>query len=1174
MTKTLALLAAFVPLALAAQGPTLLAPTDALSPEEQREKFHVPSGFEIQLVAAEPDIGQPMNLQFDAAGRLWATSSVEYPYPAQGPGVEERDEHFAGSDEPHAPRDWVVVISGIGADGKPQSITRFTEGLNIPIGHLPLKDGALVYGIPSLDRYTDGDGDGKADDQIPLLTGFGNIDTHGMVNGLRCWIDGWVYACHGFRNTSHVKGVDGRTLDMNSGNTFRFRPNGTGLEQLTWGQVNPFGQTFDALGNRYNADCHSMPLTCLLTGAYYSSFGKPHDGLGFGPNMIDHSHGSTGICGPAYYAADQFPADYRENMYLCNPVTGRVHRDKLVWHGSSPHVDTQPDFITCDDGWFRPVDLTVGPDGALYLADFYNAIIGHYEMPLGHPKRDRSKGRIWRIVSVGEDEATRAEVTTPPDLTTQSAEELLALLGDANLTIRTLASHELVDRHADEAVPLIKATFGGAGQTVVDAAAQRAHAMWVLERLASLESSLLSRLSKDESRLVRTHVAKLSDQREAWSDEDREVVLRLLGDDDAFVRRAAVEALGRHGDLKSVGTLIDLLEKTPTDDTHLVHTLRIAIRNRMSDARDLATLPIEQNSPFELRTIAGVAPAVKTTAASTLLIHILRLDLDGQADPVSDAEWPTAFAHVCRYGEPQDISQLISVVQSHKADDAEGQLALITAARTALLQRGDDSQGLLTEWGESLATSLLESSTQSLAWTQAPPTDGRSTWTVQQRNLSDGRKVACWTSLPSGEQRTGTLRSQPFEAPPAFSFFLAGHAGFPGKDAHTLNTVRLRDAATGAVLRETLPPRNDVAQKVEWNLADLAGNDCFIELVDGDTGTAYAWLAAGAFSVDGLNPNGASNPQQAAQLITDLRLEALTPKLKNLLADSHASDGLKSAAATALVGFDREPVLVSLVPLIGDPAVPESLRQQIAAVTLDRQPEAIVDVLAAAVKTLPSSAQLPIAERLVEAPAGAAALLALVEQGHASARLLTRPTVKARLGAHSDLADRVASATADLPEEDAALKTLIESRTNTFDASAADAERGVAVFTKNCANCHRIGSEGSLVGPQLDGIGDRGLARTMEDVLDPNRNVDGAFKASTIVLADGRVVTGLVRREEGESLVIADNAGKEFTVPKADVEERVTSSLSLMPANFGEAIPPDQFADLMAYLLRQRQTKQ
>ena len=188
---------------------------------------------------------------------------------------------------------------------------------------------------------------------------------------------------------------------MNSGNTYRMRPDGSHAEYFTHGQVNPFGLAFDPLGNLYSCDCHSRPVYQLLRGAWYPSFGKPDDGLGFGPEMVTHDHGSTGIGGISYYAADQFPEAYRGTVFIGNVVTNRINHDRIEWHGSSPKGIEQPDFVWSEDNWFRPVDIELGPDGALYVADFYNRIIGHYEVPLTHPGRDRERGRIWRIVYRG-----------------------------------------------------------------------------------------------------------------------------------------------------------------------------------------------------------------------------------------------------------------------------------------------------------------------------------------------------------------------------------------------------------------------------------------------------------------------------------------------------------------------------------------------------------------------------------------------------------------------------------------------------------------------------------------------------------------------------------------------------------------------------------------------------
>ncbi len=327
-------------------------------------------------------------MAFDTEGRLWITNTLEYPYPA--PADRE-------------PRDSIKVLDQFQPDGRAARISTFATGLNIPMGILPTTDGLIVFNIPNLERLRDTNGDGVCDERTTLLGPFDTTrDTHGMINALRWGDDGWIYACHGFNNQSHVTAADSSKVDMISGNTFRFRADGSRIEHFTFGQVNPFGMTSDRWGNRFTADCHSKPITQLLFHGYFSSFGRPDDGLGFVPSMMEHLHGSTAICGLAIYDADQYPVGYRQQFYSGNVMTSRINRNAIVKHGATLKAQELADFMTSDDSWFRPVDIQLGPDGALYVADFYNKIIGHYEVPLEHPERDRERGRIWRIVYRGD----------------------------------------------------------------------------------------------------------------------------------------------------------------------------------------------------------------------------------------------------------------------------------------------------------------------------------------------------------------------------------------------------------------------------------------------------------------------------------------------------------------------------------------------------------------------------------------------------------------------------------------------------------------------------------------------------------------------------------------------------------------------------------------------------
>ena len=383
----------------AADTDRLVRETEPLSPQQEQNALHAPDGFEIQLFASEPMINKPINLAFDDRGRLWVSSTVEYPYAAK----QVRWSDKFGSRVADS-RDAIKILEDTDGDGRADSAIDFADGLNIPTGVLPWhkpehKSGCIAWSIPNIWYFADTTGDEKCDLREVLFGPMGfEKDTHGMCSNFRMGHGGWVYATHGFNNTSRAKGADGHEIELHSGNVFRFKPDGSRIEVFTRGQVNPFGLAFDRRGNLYSADCHSAPIYQLLHGATYPHFSKPEPPLGFGPTMIEHTHGSTGICGIVYLDQNVWGADFNDHILIGNPVNSKVNHDSIRFVGTTPIATEKSDFITSDDPWFRPVDLQIGPDGALYVADFYNRIIGHYEVPLDHPGRDRERGRIWRVV--------------------------------------------------------------------------------------------------------------------------------------------------------------------------------------------------------------------------------------------------------------------------------------------------------------------------------------------------------------------------------------------------------------------------------------------------------------------------------------------------------------------------------------------------------------------------------------------------------------------------------------------------------------------------------------------------------------------------------------------------------------------------------------------------------
>ncbi|MDB5302544.1 MAG: Cytochrome c, partial [Phycisphaerales bacterium] len=874
----------------------------------------------------------------------------------------------------------------------------------------------------------------------------------------------------------------------------------------------------------------------------------------------------SAIAGLANYVADQYPPAYRDMLLVGNVVTGRINRAQLVPRGSAVHADDAPDFLVSDDAWFRPVCIKLGPDGALYVADFYNRIIGHYEVDLHHPGRDKDRGRIWRIVYKGTD--ARPAPAKSFDLTKASVPELIAYLSDANFTVRMLAMQHLADVSGQAAVAPLKEALAHSPAPLL-----KVHGMWVLHRLGALDRSTLQALATDADRAVRVHAMRVLSETPSWVPVQRDLALRGLKDADPLVQRCAADAFGQHPALENVRPLLDAKQHAPAEDKHLVHTIRMALRNQLDAPGVADKLPLPGWNEQDARDLLDAAAGASSPGAVVMVLKQIN------SAPVDGQKLANTFRHAARYGNDAQADELAKLALAKFAGDDSLQLALFKALQEGVAQRGGKLGDAARTWGRDMAGRLLADPGEGFGgWVNRPLADlpnAKNPWSVQLRPGSDGNAGAPFlSSLPLGESGTGVLRSRDFAIPATLSFYIAGHNGQPPAQLPVKNFVRLRAAGSDEVLAEAPAPRNDMAQKVTWKLTQFEGRKGYFEATDGDTAGAYAWIAFGRFDppVVRVPAVGETNRLQTAiDIAASLHLPELEDAVAKVLASKGADLDARIAAAKALpsLAADGAGHTTDLVGVLSDPSAPGALREAVAAALAQNPSPAVTGAFVEALRTAPNKLQLSLAKSLAASTAGAEALLGAVADGKASARLLQDANLRERLGVSkpADLNNRIAKLTANLPAPDRAVQQLIDQRAARFDRGKASAERGLKVFTANCAVCHSIGGVGAHVGPQLDGMGVRGAARLCEDILDPSRNVDAAFRYSTYVLDSGDVVAGILRREEGDTLVVADAAGKEVTLQKSKIKRAVQSNLSLMPSNFGEIIKAEEFDDLVGYLL-------
>jgi putative membrane-bound dehydrogenase-like protein len=435
------------------------------SPEEAVRRMSLPDGFKAELVAAEPMVRQPVAIEFDERGRLWVIQSLQYPNPAGLKRVKvDRYSRTVYDRVPEPPprgpkgADRITILSDFDKDGRARKAKDFLSDLNLASGIAFGHGGVFVLQTPYLLFYPDRDRDDVPDgDPDVLVTGFGMEDAHSVANSLTWGPDGWLYGCQGSTVTAHINGIEFQQ------GVWRYHPITRRFELFCEGGGNSWGLDFDRRGNLlYSTNVGGFRMLHGVQGGYYwKQFGKHgalHNPFTFG--FLDHvpHRNFTGghvTVGGIVYEGDAFPRQFR-GKYIAGDLLGHaVHLHDLTPEGSTFRSAHGGTLLAANDTWFASSDVTLGPDGNVYVADWYDKRTAH---PDPDAEWDRSNGRIYRIAYRGRETGNKRQRTEdrgqnrPGDLTKLTSDQLVSLLGHSNDWYRRKARQVLAERRDPEVI--------------------------------------------------------------------------------------------------------------------------------------------------------------------------------------------------------------------------------------------------------------------------------------------------------------------------------------------------------------------------------------------------------------------------------------------------------------------------------------------------------------------------------------------------------------------------------------------------------------------------------------------------------------------------------------------------------------------------------------------------
>lgn len=1117
------------------------------SAEEQQKLFHLPEGYEIELVVQESEgLGKFVSVYFDQRGRMWTQTAMEYPLDA--------NENPAAAEAVYASKakDKVIyysreAISGPMPAGGLKNPTIFADGLAIPTGILPWGNGDTCYVQHGHDLklFKDSNGDGKADTFEVILTGFGVQDSHLFPHQLTRAPGGWIWMAQGLFNNSkvHKPGSD-LIIDYPKCGMARMRPDGSEFEVTSVGPNNIWGLVITREGETFiqEANDYGYPVMPFHEYAYYPG-GMDALKKSYQPDFPPQAEfrmGGTGLSGLALIESGALKdPQATHTMAVANPIISKIqtiamHRDGAYWK-----LAQLPDLITCDDPFFRPVALTNGPDGCIYIVDWYNKIISHNEVPRAHPDRDKTRGRIWRVKPKG----AKAEVA---DFTKLSIPELMSLLGKEPIAKAHLAWQELADRqqlpdtHFAAQEYLASSSFGQIHQIGRQLSDQNIPGL-----LAFAKPSLPNGPSIQSSRGAKQIPVREAYDREferflvrMFLERQPDVVAKFLDSEASAqlpveARVLASLALEPKASASRVAKLLPQLDRAPNDEELLrlaqfpaeagVGEALQALLTQEKSRAAVAEMLLAQRTKLDAQQIA---PLLTETARhmlgnADLAIRILALQLIGGFQLLELEQDVVSQIVACR---AQELGGQVA--------ERERMLALLLALRELRTQHAP----LLVSIAETKDAQIRSAALEALAASRAPD--------------AAAKLLALYPSLQSAQRRSAlnALSSSKAGAKTIVTALLdktLPQADLDGPTVERLATVLGDDPAIaklqqqlGGIFREVLLLDGQ----------DSAWVDSKITLDGPFTLEAWVRLAPGIGNEDGLlgvgggvdmNFFGGKFRVYAGSELRDVVVatKPMTPDLWTHLVVTRDAQGILRIYQNG--------------ELDAEGSKPAPTKWENCRIGWSGPGKGTEGAM--------------MEFRVWKTARSAQEIRGSFDRSFASHEF-HQTYLKAgdKFGKGARLAKTIDTPPLLSEEQAKALDSKFAKLTAL--APKGNAANGKALSAL-CMACHQIGAAGGQIGPNLSGVGSMGLEAILRNILTPNAAMEPGYRIYRVEMKNGDLIDAFYVSEDKQATVIRQPGFPDRRLDKKDIRSSKFIRRSLMPEGLLDSLPDQSTADLLAYLM-------